>query len=171
MNHAFMWYWKNRLRDVESEWARYAYAYTACGPAGGRDRGDPFGRSFSRRRAHDPAGRAAGVGTRRPLRVLAQRLDLDPDQVTRTAKILDRLKLERAQASVDLRRAASDLAEAVEGSEFGRAALDSARDRRIEAARRVQDALAAALEELHALLDAEQREKLATLIRTEVIRL
>jgi Spy/CpxP family protein refolding chaperone len=112
----------------------------------------------------------AGLGVRRPLRFLAWRLELTPEQTASLARILERLKLERAQASLDLRRAAAALADALEG-EFGRAQAEAAAEQRGAAARRVQDAVARALEELHALLDAEQRTLLAELIRTGAIRL
>jgi hypothetical protein len=139
-----------------------AFAYAACGSA-------DFGRVesvFSRGhfREEEVFG-AGGLGVRRPLRWLAWRLDLDSEQVAAAAKILERLKLERAQAAVDLRRAASDLADAVESGEFARARVESAGSVRLGAAQRVQQAVARALEELHALLDSEQREKLAALIR------
>ena len=111
----------------------------------------------------------AGLGVRRPLRFLAWRLDLSEEQTSALARILERLKLERAQSALDLRRAAAALADAFEG-EFARAAADAAGEQRAAATRRVQDAVAKALEELHALLEPEQRSELAELIRTGGIR-
>ncbi|MGH7287844.1 MAG: Spy/CpxP family protein refolding chaperone [Myxococcota bacterium] len=110
-----------------------------------------------------------GLGVRRPLRFLAWRLELSDEQTASLARILERLKLERAQAALDLRRAAAELADAFEG-EFARAQADAAGEQRGAATRRVQDAVAKALEELHALLDPEQRGELAALIRTGAIR-
>jgi hypothetical protein len=112
----------------------------------------------------------AGLGVRRPLRFIAWRLELDEAQTASLARILERLKLERAQAALDLRRAASALADAFEG-EFGSASAESAAEQRATAARRVQDAVAKALEELHALLEPDQRRDLAELIRTGAIRI
>jgi hypothetical protein len=40
---------------------------------------------------------AGGFGVRRPLRFLAHRLELDEKQVAALAKVLDDLKIERAQ--------------------------------------------------------------------------
>jgi hypothetical protein len=112
----------------------------------------------------------AGLGVRRPLRFLAWKLDLEEPQVEALARILERLKLERAQAALDLRRAASALADAFAG-EFGAAEAQTAAEQRAAAGRRVQEATARALEELHGMLEVEQRRALAELIRTGAIRL
>jgi Spy/CpxP family protein refolding chaperone len=112
----------------------------------------------------------AGLGVRRPLRFLAWRLELTDEQTSSVARILEHLKLERAQAALDLRRAAAALADAFEG-EFARAQAEAAAEQRAAAARRVQDAVAKALEDLHALLDPDQRRDLAELIRTGAIRI
>jgi hypothetical protein len=114
-------------------------------------------------------GFGGGWGVRRPLRFLAWRLDLSEEQTSGLARILERIKLERAQASLDLRRAASVLADAFEG-ELARDKADAAAEQRTAATRRVQDAVAKALEELHALLEPDQRTALAELIRTGGIR-
>jgi hypothetical protein len=168
-----MWYWKRRLEEYGD--ACGAYAHTAgCGGGPRRRRGW--------REAHDSRFTAeggdegsvfgaGGLGVRRPLRFLAWRLQLSSDQVGAAARILERLKIERAQAAVDLRRSAADLAEALEASAFDRARADAARERRLDTARRVQEALARALEELHGILDERQRAELATLIRSGAIQL
>ena len=152
-------------------------AYAGCGPSV-RWRpewgGEEFGRSHrfaSRRFDEDDVFGGVGLGVRRPLRFLSWRLELSAEQTTSLARILERLKLERAQASVDQRRAAAELADALEAGEFGRAQVVAAGERRAAAARRVEDAVAKALEELHALLDPEQRGQLAELIRTGTIRI
>jgi len=111
----------------------------------------------------------AGLGVRRPLRFLAWRLDLTEEQTSSLARSLEKLKLERAQAALDLRRAAAALADAFEG-DFARAQAEAAGEQRAASTRRVQDAVAKALEELHALLEPEQRRALAELIRTGGIR-
>jgi hypothetical protein len=46
----------------------------------------------------------AGLGVRRPLRFLAWRLDLTEEQTSSLARILERLKLERAKVSSPRRR-------------------------------------------------------------------
>jgi hypothetical protein len=147
-------------------------AYAACGPStvdpSWADAEPRLGISWSE--VHDPwAG--GGFGVARPLRFLALRLGLDRDQVAELAKILDRVKIERAQASVDLRRAAAEVAETLEAPDFDRERARGVHERRLEASRRVQDALTRAIEELHQLLDADQRRRLATLIRSGALKL
>ncbi|HSJ96849.1 MAG TPA: Spy/CpxP family protein refolding chaperone [Myxococcota bacterium] len=129
-------------------------------------------RRFAHRRGEPEAAfGGAGLGVRRPLRFLADRLDLDEGQLQALARVLERLKLERAQAELDLRRAAAELADAFEAESFGRDAAERAASLRAAAAQRVQEALARALEELHAQLAPEQRGRLAALVRAGVIRL
>ncbi|HTF36591.1 MAG TPA: Spy/CpxP family protein refolding chaperone [Myxococcota bacterium] len=153
------------------------FAYAGCGPSS-RWRpewgGEEFARAqrfASRRFDEDDVFGGVGLGVRRPLRFLSWRLELSAEQTTSLARILERLKLERAQASLDQRRAAAELADALEAGEFGRTQVSAAGERRAAAARRVEEAVAKALEELHALLDAEQRGQLAELLRTGTIRI
>src|SRR5262245_7315170 len=100
---------------------RPAYA-GVCVPSGRRSRSwageAEVGSAAAMSDLHDAAFGASGFGVPRPLRFLAWRLGLDRDQIAEIAKVLDRVKLERAQASVDLQRAASEIAEALEGAEF-----------------------------------------------------
>ena len=111
-------------------------------------------------------GPSGGLGVRRPLRFLAWKLQLDDAQVRQLAAILDELKIERAQAEVDDRRAVSLLAEAAEGDAFDRAKADESRTLRTQSAERVQRKVGESLDRLHALLNAEQRTRLAYLLRT-----
>jgi Spy/CpxP family protein refolding chaperone len=119
----------------------------------------------------DPLIGSSGLGVRRPVRFLALRLDLDDKQVAQLSRIVERLRTEREQAAVDLRRAAGDLADALEASDLDAARVEAGTRERVAAAERVQQAVARALRELHALLDAEQREELAALIRSGALRL
>ena len=112
-----------------------------------------------------------GLGVRRPLRFLSWKLDLDDEQTSQLARILERLKLERAQAALDQRRAAADLADVIEAGEFARAKVDAAGELRTAAARRIEAAVATALEALHALLAPDQRARLAELVRTGAVRI
>jgi len=111
----------------------------------------------------------AGFGIRRPLRFLAHRLDLTEKQITDLARILDDLKIERAQAEVDDRRALADFADSVAGETFDDAKAAVAGDRRIQSATKVRDTLTTALRQIHALLNPEQRERFAYMIRTGVL--
>jgi Spy/CpxP family protein refolding chaperone len=111
----------------------------------------------------------AGFGVRRPLRFLAQRLNLDERQVAELARILDELKTERAQAEVDRRRTLSAFADALSGEAFDTAKADEAGTLRTQSAERVRQAVLKALRQIHALLNADQRLRLAYLIRTGTI--
>jgi len=113
-----------------------------------------------------PAAEGAGFGVRRPLRFLAWRLELGEAQVSELARILNELKTERAQAEVDERRALTAFADAVSGETFGADQVRAATADRVKSAERVQAQVAKALAEIHALLEPEQRAKLAYLIRT-----
>jgi Spy/CpxP family protein refolding chaperone len=111
-------------------------------------------------------GHSPGLGVRRPLRFLAWKLQLDEPQVKQLATILDQLKIERAQAEVDDRRAVSLLAEAAEGEAFDRSKADEAGALRTKSAEQVQRKVVESVERLHALLNPEQRARLAYLLRT-----
>jgi Spy/CpxP family protein refolding chaperone len=100
------------------------------------------------------------------LRFLAYKLELDDRQVPELAKILDELKTERAQAEVDRRRSLAAFADSVGGATFDDARAAEAGKLRVSSAERLRDAVTTALRQIHALLDPEQREKLAYLIRT-----
>jgi Spy/CpxP family protein refolding chaperone len=116
-----------------------------------------------------PGGPSFGggpFGVRRPLRFLAWKLGLREEQVAELAAILNELKTERAQHEVDDRRALSMLADAVAGESFDAARAAEAAKLRAESTRRLQDHVAATTGRIHALLDAEQRGRLAYLIRS-----
>ena len=112
-----------------------------------------------------------GWGVRRPLRFLAHKLDLDQKQVTELARILDELKIERAQAEVDDRRARAEFADAILGATFDAGKAGAAGERRIQSAAKLRDALTHALAAIHAMLSPDQRERLAYLIRSGVLAL
>jgi len=107
-----------------------------------------------------------GFGVRRPLRFLAHKLDLEDKQVAELARILDELKTERAQAEVDRRRTTAAFADAVAADAFDEAKANEGGDLRLRSAERVRNAVLKALREIHAVLNAEQRVRLAYLIRT-----
>jgi Spy/CpxP family protein refolding chaperone len=114
-------------------------------------------------------GPSEGFGVRRPLRFLAYKLDLDQKQIGQLARILDELKTERAQAGVDDRRTVGDLADALAGDSFDTAKASAGTDRRIESAKRLRAAVLRALEQVHAMLNPDQRAKLAYLLRSGVL--
>ncbi len=107
-----------------------------------------------------------GFGVRRPLRYMAHRLDLDDEQVAVLAAILNDLKTERAQASVDEQRSVSAVAEAIQGDAFDAEAASRGLELRVESAKRLKAQILKALERTHAMLDSDQRERLAYLLRS-----
>ena len=147
----------------------------SCAPGGGFGGG-----RWGHGHGHGPGGGDDGdgegfgggsFGVRRPLRFLAYKLDLDERQVGELARILDELKTERAQAEVDRRRSLSAFADAVGGDVFDEGRAKEASGTRVATAERLRDAVTNALRKLHALLEKDQRERLAYLIRTGVLAL
>jgi Spy/CpxP family protein refolding chaperone len=139
-----------------------------CGPDHDHEDGDSW---HGWRRRHRGRGRGGPrFGVRRPLRFLARHLDLDEKQTSALARIISALKTERAQGEVDDRRALAKIADAVSGDSFDAAVAREAGDIRREAAGRLADAVSTALEAMHEILDANQREELAYLIRTGGLR-
>jgi Spy/CpxP family protein refolding chaperone len=125
-------------------------------------------RSFDRPEHHHWSGddAAGGFGVRRPLRFLAWKLELSESQVAEFAAIINGLKTERAQAAVDDRRALALLAEAAQAETFDAAKAGEASALRTKAEERLQERVVDALGRMHALLDPEQRGRLAYLLRT-----
>ena len=155
-----------------------AYAPFGFDPRESQEFGRPSRRRdwhefFMRGRGHGGPGPGdddgGGFGVRRPLRFLAYKLGLDERQVAELARILDELKTERAQAAVDDRRSLSELADAVGGEAFDPAKVVTAGDRRVVSAQRLRDAVGRALSQIHAMLNPDQRGRLAYLIRTGVL--
>ncbi|HEY4188652.1 MAG TPA: Spy/CpxP family protein refolding chaperone [Polyangia bacterium] len=171
MHPAIIEWWRAQQQAACGDWAG-----ASCGPGGGQrggwgGHGHGPGRSGEDRSAGGPEfgdgdGGGGPFGVRRPLRFLAYKLDLDEKQVGELARILDELKTERAQAEVDRRRTVSALADAVAGETFDQAKAGEGAKLRVTSAERLRDAVVKALEQIHTILDGEQRAKLAYLIRT-----
>ena len=145
-------------------------AFACHGPGGWRGRG-PWGRSWGGPAEEMDDDALGGFGVRRPLRFLAHKLDLDDRQVAELARILDELKTERAQAEVDRRRTVSAFADALAGDAFDDAKAGEGGALRVRSAERLRDAVLKALRQIHAVLNAEQRVRLAYLIRTGTLTL
>src|SRR5262249_3867343 len=127
-----------------------------------------FGRHHPERWAYHASAHDHGeaFGVRRPLRFLAYKLHLNDAQVAALARILDEVKTERAQAEVDGRRTLAAFADAVAGETFDLQKAAEGAALRVRSAERLRDGVVKALGEIPALLDREQRERLAYLIRT-----
>ena len=144
-------------------------ASAGCGAGGDTSAFDPEVFAHGDHFENDFSGGHFGV--RRPLRFLAQKLDLSEKQVTELAQILNELKTERAQAAVDHRRTVSGFADAIEAETFDAEKAASAAGNRVESADRLRTAVVKALGRIHALLGPEQRRKFAYLVRTGALSL
>lgn len=146
----------------------YAGAACGCGPGAGTESaaGSPFMNAF-----WGGWGEGGHFGVRRPLRFLAYKLGLDDAQVSELARILDELKTERAQAAVDDRRTLSAFADAISGEAFNQARANEGATLRETSADHVRAAVLAALPKIHKLLNPEQRERFAYLIRSGTLTL
>jgi len=91
--------------------------------------------------------------------------------VAELARVLDELKTERAQAAVDDRRTIASFADAVEGETFGETRARDGQNLRVRSAGAINNSVVTALGRFHALLDPEQRLKLAGLIRSGAVTL
>jgi Spy/CpxP family protein refolding chaperone len=147
-------------------------AFTSCGGFEGWPSCHPQGPVW-----HGPGesfeggfgGGGGHFGVRRPLRFLAHKLDLDEKQIATLARILDELKTERAQGEVDRRRTVAAFADALSGETFDTAKAGEGGELRVQSEVRLRDAVLKALNQIHAILNPDQRTRLAYLIRTGAI--
>jgi Spy/CpxP family protein refolding chaperone len=72
----------------------------------------------------------------------------------------------RSQAEVDHRRTVAAFADALAGDTFDAAKAGEGGDLRVRSAQHLREAVLKALQRIHAVLNPEQRERLAYLIRT-----
>ncbi len=115
-------------------------------------------------RWHNRGG--ADFGVRRPLRYLSHHLDLDENQTRRMAAILNQLKTEREQATLDEKRCASALAQLLEA---GTPTLEETREvlsPRVASAEHLKEEVAKAIVAISSFLDDDQRGELITLMQT-----
>lgn len=131
---------------------------------------DPEGRGSDGHRGRRRGGRRGGsdggpFGGRRPLRFIARKLGLNDEQFAALARAFESIKTERMQADVDRRRAAAALADVLAADEYDAKAAAEAEKLFGDAAARVAKAFTRAVEDLHPVLDASQRQRLASLLR------
>jgi Spy/CpxP family protein refolding chaperone len=156
--HSAFWSWLGARR-----------ASAKCGGFGGWAGWAPGAHSWERHAEEGYErgfGGGGGLGVRRPLRFLVHRLGLDERQVTELARILNELKTERAQAEVDHQRTLAAFADALAGDAFDAAKAAEGGDLRVKSAERLRDSVLKFLQQIHAILNPEQRARLAYLIRT-----
>jgi Spy/CpxP family protein refolding chaperone len=166
MHPGFIGWLRERHAEYHAAGGHGAHAEEPWGGPCGQGRRGGW-RHMSHHHGFDDGG--GGFGVRRPLRFLAHKLGLNDDQVGRFAAILDRLKTERAQADVDYRRRTAALAEAFEAPSFDHSKVDAANAEQATSAERLRASVKRALEDMHALLDAEQRKKFAYLLRAGIL--
>ena len=120
------------------------------------------------RRGH----RSGSFGVRRPLRYLSYQLDLDESQRRQVAAALDSVKIEREQMALDEKKMVSQLADLVHagGADAeSKLSTDSLRETlspRVDSSERLQKRIAKALKQIVEVLDPDQRQEFAYLIRT-----
>jgi hypothetical protein len=163
MHPALLHWWHAQRAGMRSPYS--------CGPGGSGHGWPPAERFEGGGGGGDFGDGGGGFGVRRPLRFLAYKLELDERQVAELARVLSELKTERAQAEVDRRRTVAGFADAVAGTEFDAGKAQEAGGLRVASAERVRDAVLRALQQIHGLLDDEQRKRLAYLIRTGTLAL
>ena len=137
---------------------RYAYASAFSEHAE-----QPFYESRNHRRG--------SFGVRRPLRYLSYQLDLDEQQRRRIAAVLDRLKMEREQGKLDEKKTVSELASLVTNESVSVDELRKTLEPRVKSTENLQIAIAKAVQEIVAVLDPDQREEFAYLLRSGVLNL
>lgn len=169
MHPGMLYWWKTHRGGGSCD------LFADCGPSesalyGQRERHRHRRREYAASH-HDSELGGGAFGVRRPLRYLAYKLALDEPQVAELARILTELKTERAQAEVDGRRAMAALADAIAGEQFDTQRASDAGAARVATAEHLRDAVTKALGRIHALLDPDQRERLAYLIRTGTLQI
>jgi len=171
--HPSMFDWWRHARRASRAWGVSA----GCDPSGCASsaydptEGHGWETRFAGPSQHDGDFGGGPFGVRRPLRFLAHRLDLDDRQVAELASILSELKTERAQAAVDHRRSTAAFADTLGGETFDESKVAQIAGERVKTAEHLRDALVKSLARIHALLNTEQRGKLAYLIRTGALTL
>lgn len=161
MYPGMMHWWKSHQGD-------HCAAYAGCGTQR-HDRHERWERWHAAPGDGNDFGGAFGV--RRPLRFLAYKLGLRDEQVAAMARILGEVKTERAQAEVDSRRTMAVLADAIAAATFDPVRAAEGAHLRVRSAERLRDVLVGALRDIHALLDPDQRARLAYMIRTGTLTL
>jgi len=132
-----------------------------------RNTRSPGSETWYAHREHRHRGRrSASFGVRRPLRYLSYQLDLDESQRRSIAVVLDSVKVEREQAALDEKKMVGNLADLVAEPEVSTDALKDTLSARVRSTDRLQSHIAKALKEIVGVLDPDQREEFAYLLRS-----
>jgi outer membrane protein TolC len=166
---------------------KIAYAYGFATPDGSFDQDDAsFGSDdarasgersrstwYAHREHRGRRGRSGNFGVRRPLRYLSYQLDLDESQRRQVAAALDSVKIEREQMALDEKKMISELADLVydgvkEEAEhkLSTDTLKETLSARVRSSEHLQKRIAKALKQIVEVLDPDQRQEFAYLIRS-----
>ena len=151
-------------------WPKYAHAY-GWSDSRSRNSGEPREESVYEHRSRSGSRGSSGFGARRPLRYLSYQLDLDETQRRRLATAIEKLKVAREQAALDEKKTLGSVADLLSGTAASTEAIRAALAPRVQSAEQLQATAAAALEEIVAVLDSDQREEFAYLLRTGAFRI
>jgi hypothetical protein len=144
---------------------RHAYAHASSGNR------RPFYESRASRHSRTSQTGGGGFGVRRPLRYLSYHLELDESQRRGVAASFERIKLEREQAELDHKKLDASLADQFARADVSVDDLRQALAPRAQTDANMQTVIAKELYEIAAILNADQREEFAHLLRTGVLKL
>jgi Spy/CpxP family protein refolding chaperone len=146
---------------------RGPWALAACGPGfhgGYGDGGEHGGWGHRRRGSGRFGGFGGGPGGSLWLRAIFARLDTTPGQEREIRAAIEELQQTAREAKGGLAGAREDLARAIGGEELDEVAVSEASGRADATAAVVKDAFTTALRKVHAVLDSNQRKRLAELV-------
>jgi Spy/CpxP family protein refolding chaperone len=152
---------------------RFAYGTSGglSGPADPRTPEQDPPQNWYAQREHRRRSRHTGsFGGRRPLRYLSYQLDLDEPQRRQIGAVLEEVKVEREQADLDEKKMVASLAEQIGKPEVTADSLKHTLSSRVRSTEQIQAIIAEALEKIVGILDADQREEFAYLLRTGAFR-
>jgi len=158
-----MSYW--HCNPLSRRWAYAHYSGCAPGVSRRRSRTEPAHTYESRQSG------AARFGIRRPLRYLSYHLDLDEAQRRQVAASLEQIKLEREQIDLSRKRANGVLADRFVQPEVSVDDFRQALSRQEQAETQLRTVIAKSLHDIADVLDEEQRDEFAHLLRTGVLKL
>ena len=113
-------------------------------------------------RWHSHSG--SNFGVRRPLRYLTHRLDLDDSQVRGMASILNQLKTEREQATLDEKRCTAAIADLLSKGTPTLEECSETLSSRLDTTKQLNEETSKAIVAICTLLDDDQREEFTKLL-------
>jgi len=150
----------------------YAYGWSTTTPQTQCNPTDLYHESRRHYGEHKGRRRRSGeFGARRPLRYLSYNLDLDESQRRQIATLLDQLKMDREQADLDEKKTVSELASLIGKTGVAVDDLKVALSPRVRSTENLQITIAKVLHQIVEVLDEDQREEFAYLLRSGAFRI